>query len=698
MIQSYSNLTHCRIDVISSSQIQICKDDGTLESKKDNQYLKCQKMFVVSLTIDSNQDHTELSQFTVNDVKNENGDTFSLVYPVEISFSKSKQYGKSSLIYRKSYSEEKYENVHYTNDYLLFSSCKDSPSDHTCPTVRDASGNQVPYSQGFCCSCDLGSYVGIDRDSRSHLSCTLFGGRSSSASCMAQRPLLYDSYSIEPPVTTYDIVVNITQFNVTTGASQTQTYRLGNDNLILNANGIVIKLVGDFASPQALRTFEDSMLFVNNEQSDPNNPIHKLPFEMRAMIFSKSDVGSPNECNKIATDYVAFQNQPNQCSAPLNSCLDNQIKKFRDQDMALYAKGKKGQYLIKNYGATAEIYKNTGNNNLFLQVELSGKQTSLVTIKIKADNFAFVYKESPGVIVSNRLETFESMSSDGNLYIQTKNIGATNTQYVLNVLNCTEAITVNNPSQVFTMKPNEIVETKFEIRTVTKFGGNQHCYADLKGFAMGTLFDSILIKFNTTDTVIKVPGYNETGSGDTPNPAVPELSCQNYCTLMYLEHCDYSWNDRDKNKKRKSKKNKKKTKVEIYSDSDGHEEDDEYDIFVSSSDIDNIIRSQRLVFFNISLDETKMDLFNFKTGQSKNKISLLGCLMRSDKSAKQLIFMIKPPYQSLFNDKDSKVKQIKPPIKLYPEVVTFKLSKKNIKNDLTYQPLQKHLWLNKRLN
>ncbi|EFA78081.1 hypothetical protein PPL_08729 [Heterostelium album PN500] len=366
-------------------------------------------MFVVELNVDINQDQSY--EFTLNDIKNEDGTTTSLVYPVILTISKSKQYSKSTLIYRGSYSEEKYENVFYTSDYLLFSSCKDSPSDHICPTVRDSSG------------------------------------RSSSASYMAERPLLYDAYSIEPPMTTYDIIVNITQFNETSGATQTQTYRMGNDNLIINANGIVIKLEGDFAWRQALRTFESSI-------------------------------------------------------APMNACLDNQIKKFRDQDMALYAKGKKGQYQIINYGASADIYRYTGNKNLFLQVELGGKQTSVLTNKIKADNFAYAYKESPAVFVSNRLETFESMSTDGILYIQTKNIGATKEQYDLNVLNCTNGITVNTPSQVFTMKPNEIFESKFEIRTVTKLGGIQHCYADLKGFAMGTLFDSILIKFNTTDTVI----------------------------------------------------------------------------------------------------------------------------------------------------------------------------------------------------
>lgn len=63
-------------------------------------------------------------------------------------------------------------------DSLLFSSCVDGPSSSspTCGWFTDYQGNNVPDSQGFCCSYSIGDVItGGGDDSRGNLDCSLFG-------------------------------------------------------------------------------------------------------------------------------------------------------------------------------------------------------------------------------------------------------------------------------------------------------------------------------------------------------------------------------------------------------------------------------------------------------------------------------------------------------------------------------------------
>ena len=96
--------------------------------------------------------------------------------------------------------------------------------DSTCGVAMDLNGGIIPDSQGRCCSCSVGSQLGLDSiDSnmvRGQLDCALFGTGQASAHCLRFDPLWYNVYRIKAPMVRARIYTTVLQ---RAEASTTQT-------------------------------------------------------------------------------------------------------------------------------------------------------------------------------------------------------------------------------------------------------------------------------------------------------------------------------------------------------------------------------------------------------------------------------------------------------------------------------------------
>lgn len=92
----------------------------------------------------------------------------------------------------------------------LSNPCSDAPSDATpsCGWTLDGGGARVPYSQGFCCACGVGSNLVGGIIVRSGLQCDLFAARDS-AHCLSMSPLWYHSFAIGPPALSFSMDISV---------------------------------------------------------------------------------------------------------------------------------------------------------------------------------------------------------------------------------------------------------------------------------------------------------------------------------------------------------------------------------------------------------------------------------------------------------------------------------------------------------
>ncbi|RNF24673.1 generative cell specific-1 [Trypanosoma conorhini] len=522
--------------LLASSSIEYCdRVSGT-------ELLPCEKKMVVTLSVDNAQaagvEEFVLLQDAVDKTRG-TGKELARFEPIRLTTKKSRVQYRYPLFYERNFNSKPYEEQIPTE----IIGCDDGSSpEATCGVVLDAAGEPIPYSGGFCCRCGMCQLLGIcPPDSRGLHVCNVFG-EASLASCLRFGELWYSGYSIGSPSAWYRLEVTLTAGSSTEAKKAKQaSFELGPDVISGSSAefGAWAKLVGDFMPAETPLLLSEKMLFVPNF---PRNHKLVLAGPPEWLLLDKHRVSMQGrECNKVGVSYEAFGSQGSRCQLQRGSCLADQLEDYRLSDMAVEAKGGRGQYMARFFGDFALSTANSTDTPI-LSYWMRGSLATMVTIVISADRLKYVLSVSPGEIVATEVSksTIEAASRDGVLAVTVRNTGSITAQYTLGVGNCSRHV---HPmmAQPMSMAPQQTLTRSFDLNVQgTLEEGIVTCDVTLRD-ARGDIADKKVVEFRVTS----VRWTNGTQGDNTPTGDGASVGgkdgsackrCEWYIIICFLVH------------------------------------------------------------------------------------------------------------------------------------------------------------------
>jgi hypothetical protein len=504
--------------VISSSQLRRCVDRGAADG------ISCAEKFVVAIALDGGQNNTE-SVLYWSSALTTDGRSARLPQPVTVKLKKSKPLVRYPIFYWQNVNAKPTETVIYTTTLR----CDASPSSST-PTCGRAfapgTGAPIPFSEGYCCECSLCDLIGFcDSQSRANTDCSLFGD-GAAASCLSFSPVWYSGFSVGPAQTFFTITVTVSvpgeqDVELVVGPSQ-----LG---AVDAAHGVAIRLVGDFAAFEAPLDLTGKYLLVPYGPIGDPRVTAQPPLEW--MLVDRSMVTTDgSECNKIGVSYSGFNGQGSRCSMNFGSCTGRQIDDLRAEDLAKMANGKRGDYMVSNFGEFAAFDKLMDSarqsdrkaaaleanghpapqppsgllhtfgpleQEYYIAYVVGNVQASLLTLTVAADNISYVVNLAPGRIIQANISSFASSTRDGVLSLTVMNVGGVTADYQLSVMGCT-AGTFPIQAKVASLAPLQVQTLSFNVYFQMLTGSlDSSCNVTLYD-SQFAVTDFVVVRFNTT--------------------------------------------------------------------------------------------------------------------------------------------------------------------------------------------------------
>lgn len=318
------------------------------------------------------------------------------------------------------------------------SQCTTTGSAPTCGYVFDGGGTAIINSQGFCCSCSLASALGITDDEkdlyRATSKCNI--DVSQTAHCMRMSLLWYAGYSIGAASVAYTVELDVVSCSGADSTCTSTTLKLSptapalcydpTGNVIASGSGaqdclIEASLEGDLAAFEDTPTLSNLLLFIPSTCALADSECIRRLGESseRWMLLDRADVSiTGDDCNKVGVGYSAFSIQPSGCSAKAGECLKNQLETYYQADAYADAAGRAGQYWVKYHTMGGPFNpKIQGSSGASMEFVTNRFQKSLITLKQRADRFAYVRRVVPGQIVDAFVSDFQAMSGDGLLSV-----------------------------------------------------------------------------------------------------------------------------------------------------------------------------------------------------------------------------------------------------------------------------------------
>eukprot|EP00899_Mesostigma_viride_P004990 jgi/Mesvir1/14492/Mv05193-RA.1 len=410
---------------------------------------------------------------------------------------------------------------------------------------------QVPDSQGFCCDCSVGegfseSFAGKDTKNRGNIDCSLLGnglfigGRPASAHCLRFSEQWYSGYSIGEMETRFIIRVIVEPPPGQSGGS-------GSDFLIVAPSKRVavsrnkevrIRLHGDLAGYRAPRVLSEKILLWPrcDSPSIANgscNPRELLLVDREMVTFDG------RECNRIGVGHYAFRNEVGKCSKQIGSCLNNQIKYYREQDHARMAAGQRPLYIIDEDWT---YWINPQLTGIELGFPIADLQESVVSIEMSADRVRWTVTVSPGSILNVTVPTFAAMSPDGYLLTAVTNTGRLSAEYEVAAANCSGGMQGSIAPQRVRMEPAEVLILRFELHSTVEGALDNHTCIVTLWDAQGDELDRVVHTFSTSDV-----RWSEGGQGgeEDRSKTLDELkdehnrNCLIYCPNVFDVVCAF---------------------------------------------------------------------------------------------------------------------------------------------------------------
>ena len=198
----------------------------------------------------------------------ETGAVKQMQSPLLIDISKSTPRYVYPLVYERDFPYYAYEQVIQTSKF----GCEDDFSGESEPTcgwqIDLISGEKIPFSQGFCCECDLLNIVGDEATRGSDCDLFNFGSGSSSAHCLkfSEEQNWFKAYTIQAPklIYTIEIVFSLPVENGETGEKsfKEEVLHLGDFQRNARSDSALIEIVGDFMAIQEPPSLENKVLLL----------------------------------------------------------------------------------------------------------------------------------------------------------------------------------------------------------------------------------------------------------------------------------------------------------------------------------------------------------------------------------------------------------------------------------------------------
>ncbi|CAL4953971.1 unnamed protein product [Urochloa decumbens] len=371
-----------------------------------------------------------------------------------------------------------------------------------CERLWDANGNVIPYTEPNCCPCGP--------NQRAPSSCGNFfdkmaKGKRNTAHCLRFPGDRFHVWAIGK----WSLVFSI-QVQVKKGSSVSEIV-VGPENktVVSSDNFLKVNLVGDFASYTRIVPSLEAFYLVTPQKGAGSGQPQDLGDEhSKWMLLERVRFGT--ECNKIGVGYQAFQSQPNFCSAPLSSCLNEQLSNFWESDKNRIDRDQVPLYIVEGRYQRINQHPNAGAHSFSLGV--TEALASNLLLELNADDIEYFYQRSPGKIMGIDVATFEALNQVGTAKVTTKNIGKLEASYRL-TFTCLSGIS-KLEEQYYVMKPGEAIVRTFDLRTSTDQAEKYLCAAILKASDF-TEVDRVECQFSTAATVFNNGTLNGTQVGPT---------------------------------------------------------------------------------------------------------------------------------------------------------------------------------------
>ncbi|KAG8185582.1 hypothetical protein JTE90_023283 [Oedothorax gibbosus] len=290
-----------------------------------------------------------------------------------------------------------------------YTGCDDTSSINPTCGIKHDRGRAIPYSEGFCCFCPEEP---IDKkQARGGQDCSLnvqsenvdeLDRYKASAHCLDYNDIWYTVSALSDPLIMHDISLNVY-----------------NKRFLVNGSVVWVSLLHDvdfeigYKNPyqfdenktvvavfQTNRPKNTTMLLSANDnrllmpQQMPGVPLQKLPPPLKNgagdyLLISKSVIDASGvSCDTGGISYEAFAKQRDRCDVAKDSCLKNQPLEFWDVDNELRRSGKRGSFLLENYGVPHKnpIIYDKETKEHWLALEYYETQHTVLTIEFKADD------------------------------------------------------------------------------------------------------------------------------------------------------------------------------------------------------------------------------------------------------------------------------------------------------------------------
>ena len=518
------------VTIIAKSSLDSCTQDS-------EDVLKCNSKIVLSLTIQNAElENTDYISTYLTNVTDNNGNTKTLTNPYKITISKSSVSVNYNCVYLQDFNYHPTETVIASDIWTC--SDGDKASSPTCGWQKDSDGNNIEYSQGFCCQCDLGQIIGTSDETIRGKSCKVLnlGVNSATAHCLRYDELWFSAYEVNSYSLSYTIKVNIIN---SLNASDYQTLTLTPSNTISSTEdgSIMVKLIGDFLPLDGLP--QDYSSYYLLTPSYPESNIFVVEGSLYWMLVKNTMFTlDGRECDKIGSSYFAFKTQGSKCQVSRGSCLNNQIYDLINEDLYLMQNNKSPKYLLSFDTTKKWSFYSYSKLNKKLSYTLSGNINTLITIELKADDIKYVVNVSKGQIDSVIIGNFEAMSNNGIMQVMITNIGKLTATFYLSY-SCSENIMPISANEL-SLSPLESSTIYNKIYTLSSKEYINQCTVTLKN-SIGEINDELSVDFNTTEqtNTNNQNGTNSTSNNNSSDNGITTitLTCTEYCPGFWSFAC-----------------------------------------------------------------------------------------------------------------------------------------------------------------
>jgi hypothetical protein len=539
-----------KASLLATSNLEVCVDSGTSE-------LSCEQQFVTTMTVQNGQGPTEsVSAYRLRTAKTDNGQDVDVLDTVTVTLQKSQIVVRYPLVYKRTFNAKPKEIVltrsaDGTPYNFLTNPCQDGTSPSAaCGFATDYAGQNIPYSQGFCCRCSLTDYLaGQNTLSRSGLQCSLFdSSNAQSAHCLRFGPLWYSAFSMGTPIIefTIDVIVDhcASDRNNSCGSTLIQlspsvpshcaTLAKGGGRNVSTSCDLLVSLEGDLASYTGLKDFSNHLLFIPSGCDDHSQCGSRLDEPDRVMIIPTAATTSGAECNKIGVSYEAFYAQSQRCGVLISSCLGNQIDDLYQADADKEQAGLAGNYYAKYHADGGEVAVVGTIFNPVITFGTNVFQKSVVMFRLNADSVRYVVKVATASITAASIPPFEAMSANGKAVVTVQNVGNIVGDFVVS-LNCTKGLISAVQAQPVTCEPQQSKTLTFALFTEISTAAQGSCIVSVKN-GLGRVTDTKEVSFQVTRTIEDrgSQGGNLTTGAPTDSQATSSLaqSCSAFCAWV----------------------------------------------------------------------------------------------------------------------------------------------------------------------